>query len=85
MRNPVRRGLSVLSALIVAAVGCAHRRPAYESSDLGPTSGVHVRAPFVDVRVKGKDVRAERISRPDDREERLSERRGPGDGLERPE
>lgn len=31
--------------------GCAHRRQTYYGSDIGPSQGVHVRAPFVDVHV----------------------------------
>ena len=62
------------SASVLASVeGCAHRRQSYYPSDVAsPNPGVHVRAPFVDVQVKGrpKSDREERAARrEDDRED----------------
>jgi hypothetical protein len=47
--------LMALACLVVGGnEGCAHRRQSYYGSDVPPTEGVHVRAPFVDVQVNRK-------------------------------
>lgn len=59
--------------LVAVATGCAHRRQSYYPSDVAnPGPGVHVRAPFVDVQVKGrpKTDREERAARRDDDRDR---------------
>lgn len=63
--------LAAASAMLASGEGCAHRRQSYSGGDLGPSSGVHVRAPFVDVYVPKKaKVEGERISRHDEDDDR---------------
>lgn len=47
------RFLTLMTLMLILALveGCAHRRQTYYGSDIGPSQGVHVRAPFVDVQV----------------------------------
>lgn len=67
LRIPVT--LATAALLLATSPGCAHRREAYYPNQFGDNSrGVHVRAPFVDVHVKGnpKSDRDTRLSRKDD-------------------
>jgi hypothetical protein len=86
MRNRLLPGLTVAVILFLVVAGCAHRREAYYPSDLGAGPGVHVRAPFVDVKVQGKrrGNNEPTLNRQDnDRDKQLSRRSDDDDENER--
>ena len=76
MRNRLLPGLTVAAILFLVIAGCAHRREAYYPSDLGAGPGVHVRAPFVDVKVQAKrrGNNEPTLNRQDNHDKQLSQR-----------
>ena len=78
MPKPTRTVLKLGIFLLITTQGCAHRREAYYPGDFGPGRGVHVRAPFVDVRVRGKprlENEPKLVGYDDEREEKVTKKR----------
>ena len=54
MPRSTRIFLNLGIILLIAAQGCAHHRDSYYPGDLAASRGVRVRAPYVDIQVRGK-------------------------------
>ncbi|MEO6807694.1 MAG: hypothetical protein ABI353_01090 [Isosphaeraceae bacterium] len=64
----LRRGLLGLMVLApgLGLIGCAHRRQVFYPNTNQPASGVHVRAPFVDIQMPTLGYRDRDRDRDDD-------------------